>query len=656
MKYRREIDGLRALAVLPVIFYHAGFSLWSGGFVGVDVFFVISGYLITTIILSEQEQGRFSLVNFYERRARRILPALFLVMLACIPFAWFWLLPSDHKDFSQSLLSVSLFSSNILFWQESGYFEAAAEMKPLLHTWSLAVEEQYYVLFPLFLLLLWQFRKRWILAAIVLVGTVSLSWAQWGAVNSPSATFFLLPTRAWELMLGACAAFYLLYGRNHIALVNANKPLAQFAGLLGLGLIVFSALVFDQTLPFPSLYALLPTLGVLLIILYASAETFTGKLLGHPWLVGIGLISYSLYLWHQPVFVFARHRSFVEPSAWLYGVLIAAVFLAAFLTWKYVETPFRDKRRISRNGVFAFALSGSLVFLSIGLIGHVNNGFDSRVTHSGTKLADLNNKIRVNYGLDHACVGDFVAKSCRTSDQPELVVWGDSYAMHLLQGIIASNPSVKLQQMTMSICGPFFNLAPVRKKNPLPWAKTCLDFTARVHDWLQNHDSVKYIVLASPYYQYLNQKNQLYDGNKLVNADFDVVLEKLLATLAELKRMGLKPVLIAPTPSTGNDLGGCLIKASFFSSLDECDFNVNDIEPLRIKAYELLMKVSESYPVIWLDKYICHEKRCKTSIGDKFIYRDKGHLSLEGSAELGKEIDFYRLIKSQEPDHRHQLF
>ena len=198
MEYRREIDGLRALAVIPVILFHAGFTAFSGGFVGVDVFFVISGYLITSIILAELEQGTFTVVNSYERRARRILPALFVVMVACLPFAWFWLRPGDTKDFSQSIAAVSLFSSNILFWTESGYFDAAAELKPLLHTWSLAVEEQYYVLFPLFLMALWAFRKRWILGALIAVGMGNLATAQWGPQNDPSAAFSLLPTRAWE--------------------------------------------------------------------------------------------------------------------------------------------------------------------------------------------------------------------------------------------------------------------------------------------------------------------------------------------------------------------------------------------------------------------------------------------------------------------------
>ena len=214
MKYRPEIDGLRAVAVLPVILFHAGFELFSGGFIGVDIFFVVSGYLITTIIISEMDDGSFSIVNFYERRARRILPALFFVMAACLPPALFWMVASDLKSFGQSLFAVSTFSSNILFWSESGYFDTAAELKPLLHTWSLAVEEQYYIIFPIFLMLTWRFGIRWILVVLSLVFILSLGVAHWGAVYAAhpkilSGTFFLLPTRGWELLVGVFAAFYL---------------------------------------------------------------------------------------------------------------------------------------------------------------------------------------------------------------------------------------------------------------------------------------------------------------------------------------------------------------------------------------------------------------------------------------------------------------
>ena len=303
MKYRAEIDGLRALAVLPVILFHAGFEWFSGGFVGVDVFFVISGYLITTIIISEMAEGKFSIVNFYERRARRILPALFFVMAACLPFAWMWLTPPHLKDFGQSLVAVSTFSSNIHFWLESGYFDTGGELKPLLHTWSLAVEEQYYILFPIFLMLTWRLGIKWILILLSIVFFVSLGVAQWGAYNTPNAAFFLLPARAWELLVGVFAAFYLKYN-THLKSHSLNQALS----LLGFGMIVYSIISFDKATPFPSLYALIPTIGTGLLILCAVPKTFVHKLLSLKFIVGIGLISYSAYLWHQPLLVFARHR------------------------------------------------------------------------------------------------------------------------------------------------------------------------------------------------------------------------------------------------------------------------------------------------------------------------------------------------------------
>jgi peptidoglycan/LPS O-acetylase OafA/YrhL len=210
LSYRREIDGLRTVAVLPVILFHAGVSVFPGGFVGVDIFFVISGYLITTIILREIEEGQFSIIDFYERRARRILPALFLVMLCCLPFAWFKMLPFQLEAFGKSLIAVVLFISNILFWREDNYFRAASEEKPLLHTWSLAVEEQYYIFFPIFLVLLWRFGPRAVAPTIFAAVVFSLAAAEWGARNMPSASFYLIPTRAWELLVGSLTACWMI--------------------------------------------------------------------------------------------------------------------------------------------------------------------------------------------------------------------------------------------------------------------------------------------------------------------------------------------------------------------------------------------------------------------------------------------------------------
>ena len=224
MKYRKEIDGLRALAILPVILFHAGFTTFSGGFVGVDIFFVISGYLITTIIVAEMEQGSFSLLNFYERRARRIIPALFFVMLCTLPFAWFWLLPQDFRSFSRSLVAVPLFASNVLFWLTSGYFDTATELKPLIHTWSLAVEEQYYVLFPLFLMLTWKLGKKWIISLLLAVAIISVLAAQWGSATYPSLTFYLLPTRGFEILIGVLISFYI---NRKSSIISINHSISQ---------------------------------------------------------------------------------------------------------------------------------------------------------------------------------------------------------------------------------------------------------------------------------------------------------------------------------------------------------------------------------------------------------------------------------------------
>jgi peptidoglycan/LPS O-acetylase OafA/YrhL len=367
MQYRPEIDGLRAVAVIPVIFFHAGFNFFSGGFVGVDVFFVISGYLITTIILSELEEDRFSIINFWERRARRILPALFVVLLACLPFAWFWLLPSDMKSFSQSLASIAVFSSNFFFLDTSGYFDTAAELKPLLHTWSLSVEEQCYLIFPVFLILVWRLGKRWTLTLLAIFALVSLALAQWLSTVAPSDAFYLLPTRSWELLIGTFIAFY-FSNKNR---VHLSKSAGEVGGLAGLALLTYAVFAFDKGTPFPSLYALVPTLGTGLVILCTTQQTAVGKVLSNKVFVGIGLISYSAYLRHQPLFAFARLRNLDDASELLLAALAFASIGLAYFSWKDVEQPFRNKHKFDRKHMFLYGAIGSTLFVSIGLTGHL---------------------------------------------------------------------------------------------------------------------------------------------------------------------------------------------------------------------------------------------------------------------------------------------
>lgn len=368
MNYRKEIDGLRTLAVIPVILFHAGFEWISGGYLGVDIFFVISGYLITSIIIREKTAGTFTLASFYERRARRILPALFLVMLLCLPAAWVWLLPHELENFGKSLIAVAIFAANILFWQESDYFAADADLIPLLHTWSLAVEEQFYVIFPLIVIAFWALGKRWIVGIVSIIALISLGLTEWGWRQFPEANFYLLSTRAWELMIGVFAAFYLS------SYAQPNGKLAQIGSLAGLALILFSVFVLDETIPFPSLYALIPTLGAVFIILFTTPETMVYRLLSFKVMVGIGLISYSAYLWHVPLLVFARITHSDEPELWLISLLCVASLALAYISWRFVERPFRDKHRFTRKQIFSFALLGGTVFIGTGMAFILSDG------------------------------------------------------------------------------------------------------------------------------------------------------------------------------------------------------------------------------------------------------------------------------------------
>ncbi|MFG6204151.1 acyltransferase family protein [Pseudomonas retamae] len=382
LTYRREIDGLRALAVIPVILFHAGFDIFKGGFIGVDVFFVISGYLITSILVSEKERGTFSLLKFYERRARRILPALFVMLVVSMFFAWMWLLPRDMKDFSGSLAAVSIFSSNIFFWNASGYFDTAAELKPLLHTWSLAVEEQYYLLFPVFLMATWKLGKKFIVIALLVVFFASLLIAQIYVKEFPAATFYLLPARAWELVIGALMAFYLFLGKDK-QLAQLTKQLGSSVGLM---LIIFSAIYFDKNTPFPSFYALVPTVGAALIILCATPTTLVGKLLGMRVFVAVGLVSYSAYLWHQPLFAFARYKISPNLGLEVVAILLLLTAVCAYLSWRFVEGPFRQARVFSLKQVASFSALTPICFLTFGFFGYATEGNFARYDSAAMEI------------------------------------------------------------------------------------------------------------------------------------------------------------------------------------------------------------------------------------------------------------------------------
>lgn len=366
MNYRREIDGLRALAVVPVILYHAGLPYFGGGYVGVDVFFVISGFLITSIIVAESEAGNFSIARFYERRARRILPALFVVLVSSIPLAIYLMPPQQLEEFSDSLVATILFSSNFLFWQESGYFGGEAVSKPLLHTWSLAIEEQYYLLFPILFSLCWRFGKQKIFIGIFFVALSSIATSTLVFAPDSEANFYLMPSRAWELLAGSL-----------LALLESRKPLrmriktsfAQLLSLLGLFMIVYAITMYSERTPFSGLSVLLPVTGAWILLAFASPDTLVGRILSRREMVAVGLVSYSAYLWHQPLFAFARMHEINTLSMPHYGALIIGTFFLAYISWRYVELPFRHRNQIALNQILKYGSTAAISIFALGLVG-----------------------------------------------------------------------------------------------------------------------------------------------------------------------------------------------------------------------------------------------------------------------------------------------
>lgn len=633
MIYRREIDGLRAIAVLPVILFHAGLKTFSGGFVGVDVFFVISGYLITQVIIEDIVNGRFSLLNFYERRARRIIPVLFCVTICCLPFAWAWMLPAELVSFSKSIISVGTFSSNILFWSEEGYFSPDADLKPLLHTWSLAVEEQFYLIFPLILVYLWQFGRKSLIATIAVLLVVSFGISEWGWRHMPSANFYLAPSRAWELLTGTLCALIPMRGYCRCA---------DAASFLGLSLIVGGIFLYSNTTPFPSAYTLAPVLGTSLIICFAIQGTYTAMLLGSRPLVYIGLISYSAYLWHQPLFAFARLRSISEPSPAIMVFLVFCALWLAHLSWKFIETPFRQRRggfKKSLENVFLPAGLAISALVFVGVAGLASHGTTMRGAN-GVEFSKIEQRFAPNYGLSGTCEGSFtLSADCRTAVIPEVLLWGDSYAMHLAPGLLASAPHLKLQQHTISACSPILGMSQVEGGLSGNWGAKCIAFNDNVMTWLKRNPQVKTVILSSPFVGVTSSSLLFRDGSTWKAGDIPKVRTELLRTIDRIRSTGAKVVIVSPTPVSDRDNGRCLEKSAFFGNVGRpCDFRrVEGTSPER-----LLRDVEQFVPVYWLYADLCHDGICRTQDGQAYLFRDSGHFTREGSVQLGRRYNWFQ--------------
>lgn len=472
IKYRPEIDGLRAIAVIAVVIYHAKFifnsnEFLSGGFLGVDIFFVISGYLITSIILRELETtNSFNIARFYERRVRRILPALYTVMLTSIPFAWAFMLPKALKEYAGSALSSLFFGSNFWFWQEDSYSAEPSQLKPLLHTWTLSVEEQFYVIFPIILLLIWKFFKRALLPSILVLTFVSLALSHYGSAHFPDGNFYLLPTRGWELLAGVILAILNLR-RTQEQKNQSLKPIEQVMPVLGIVMVVGSILVFTETMRHPSFITIIPIVGTMLLIWFCRPGEFVTRILSTRVFVSIGLVSYSLYLWHFPVFAFARIQ-FVELSDWQKIGLIVLCVTLSVISYFLIEKPARRSKNISSHTVLSAIFCGFVVLTTVYSLFFFSG-------YAPKKYKELDKIIAFNYDAgavfrQHTCflTPEEILKDNQFSkcidpnfdpEKPSLFLWGDSHAAHLMSGYEAVyGETYNIVQRTASLCAPNINI------------------------------------------------------------------------------------------------------------------------------------------------------------------------------------------------------
>ena len=427
MNYRRDIDGLRAIAILPVIFFHAGFNNFDYGYLGVDIFFVISGFLITSFIVNDLKLEKFKVLNFFDRRARRILPGLVFIMIASIPLALVYMQPDDLENFGQSLFATSLFSNNILLYLTSGYWDIASEFKPLLHTWSLSVEEQYYVVFPFLMILIWKLKSFWLMFLLFLFfSIISFFYYYFGSFGNESiesrASFLLLFGRAWQILLGAIGALISLKVITKIDTVK--KFYKEFICLLGISLILlsmFHSLIFELD----QIYLpVLASIGTLLLLVFSNQNLIATALLRSKLFVWIGLISYSLYLWHQPIFAFARIRSFDEPSFVSMILLILFLIPLATLSFK-LERFFKNPKNVN-NRIFYSSLIVSLIIIcSAGLTFHFSNGFYKNYNELTAPYL-VEDKF---YDNDGYIVDAFKFQDLEFSgNKKNLIIYGDSFA------------------------------------------------------------------------------------------------------------------------------------------------------------------------------------------------------------------------------------
>jgi len=635
MKHRLDIDGLRAIAVVSVLLFHARVFHLLGGFVGVDIFFVISGYLITTLILQDIRKDRFSIVQFYERRGRRLLPALILVLLVTSLAAHLMLLPYDIKDYGRTLIATNFFSSNLLFARQTGYFDAPAEMKPLLHTWSLAVEEQFYILYPLFLFAVTRyFRKRYAIA-IGSVLAVSLGLSVWNLEAHTSANFYLPFARAWELLIGGVLAIKVIPELR-------SRTLANLLGILGLCLIGYSVFAFSPATPFPGVNALYPCIGAALIIYSGTvAETFVGRMLSIGPLVFIGLISYSLYLWHWVIIVFTKYY-LIRPLTHLEtaGVIAASVVMAS-LSWRFVELPFRGQGALlSRSWFFSGAAVASLMLCAYGGLAYLTHGIPSRFGGEARMLVDGGGDIwkrtyQCNGKICHVGAGD---------DGGDFILWGDSHA-----GALA--PAVEQVALAKNLSGWVAYkgaCAPLLQLQRYDQDVDCRGFNDAVLEHIKSHH-IKNVFLHARWglYAEAERYKQEQGGPVLLTPslrgddNYAAFAHLVGSTLEELRSLDLNIVIIASVPEVGMNVPTALTRTYLSGIPLEVAPQYAEFARRQARAFQVLRDAAAQYSVqiVYPHEVLCNASTCLVAKDERPFYSDDNHLSVHGAMYLEPTVE-----------------
>ena len=626
--YRADIDGLRALAVLAVVAYHAFPGAASGGFVGVDIFFVVSGFLITSIIAGSLERGAFTFREFYARRMRRIFPALVVVLAASLVLGWHVLIPVDYASLGRHVVAGVLFVANILLWQEANYFDAAAQFKPLLHLWSLGVEEQFYLLWPVLLLAARRARLDALHLTLAL-GAVSLAASLLLVSSAPSAAFYLPFTRFWELMLGAL----LSDGRVNRVMFRSTAPAGRRAdgfALTGLALIAYAVVGLDDADPFPGWRALLPTCGTALLILAGPSTVVSRRLLSLRALVAIGLISYPLYLWHWPLLSFARVHAGDEVAPMARVLLVAASFGLAWATYALVETPFRF--RLPR--VLSVAAL-SLLMIAAGAAGwkvlHAR-GFGERAGEPVRLYANYSYAFRTASRegtcsiVDNAGPVTFPAACVdppHADGRPLVVLWGDSHAAMLYPGLRAvADGRFRIAQFTRSGCRPFLQAGNER----------CLQGNAAVLRTIAR-ERPEYVVMFA-----LWNHRRFRSGEEM--------LRQLEPTITALKREGVpRIVVVGPAPRWKGTLPGNLVRMyrerPFLHVPQRARYGLSP-DAIELDAY-LQDQLGPRTDLIYFSalQTLCNARGCLTRIHDDpriLTTWDYGHLTRPAATHVAEQL------------------